>query len=118
MVQKLSATAIEKLAALREAKRKWERVHALVEQAATQAATREIFLRQCRRTARDVSHVLEKSGFRALADTAEQIEGVIKRPGSFHARLGALREVIGALYTQMDRAERAVHEADRKRSAE
>ncbi len=116
--QKLSANAIQKIATLKEAKRKWDRVHSLVEQAATQAESREVFLRQCRRAAEDVSRVLEQAGFRSLADTADQLPSVIKRPGSINARLGGMREVVGALYTAIDRTESRIVRDERDRAAD
>lgn len=118
MGQKLSANAIQKIATLKEAKRKWDRVHSLVEQAATQAESREVFLRQCRRAAEDVSRVLEQAGFRSLADTADQLPSVIKRPGSINARLGGMREVVGALYTAIDRTESRIVRDERDRAAD
>jgi hypothetical protein len=118
MAQRLSTTAVLKLEALEEAKRKWDRVHGLLEQAATQVGTRGHFLRQCRRASQEVSRVLDGSGFRGLADTVDQMEFVIKRPGSFHARLGTLREVISSVYKGIESAERAVRDADRKPATE
>lgn len=118
MGQKLSANTIRQLSVLGEAKRKWNRVHALVEQAATNADTRELFLRQCQRAAQDVSQLFDGNGFRSLADTANQLELVIKRPGSYHARLGAMREIVGTVFTDIDRAERAIVDADEKAARE
>lgn len=118
MAQKLSANAIKQLSVLSEAKRKWNRVHALAEQAASNADTREMFLRQCQRAARDVSQVFDGSGFRNLADMAAQLELVVRRRGSYQARLGAIREIVGTVFTGIDRAEQNIVAADEKASRE
>lgn len=114
MVPRLSANALRRLAVLKEAKRKWDRVHALVEQAATNAGTREVFLRQCQRAAQDVQRLLEGDGFKELADATDQLKTVIKRPGSFQARLGSMREVVGLIHTGIDRADKAVRDSDKQ----
>ena len=117
MGSKLSSKALKKLAALEEAKRKWDRVHALVEQAATQPASLDVLLRGCRHASEDVSRIFSNSGFGPLADAADGLRLVMRRAGAFSTKLGAMREVVGSVYTGIERAVRAVHDDERKTGA-
>ncbi len=109
MGSKLSAASqLAKLELLKEAKRKWDRVRKLVEQAAVAPKSQSDLMRQCHRTATEVGRFMANNGFGPLSSYALELGVLIKRPGTFQGKLGALRESIGKAYAGFDRARRDV----------
>jgi hypothetical protein len=113
MASKLSVKAQQKMESLTEARRKWDRVHSLIEQAAAQKSGHDMYLQQIRRTAQDVSRVFLDNGLGPLADGANEMVLLSRRGGTLHSKLGAMREQVGVVRGGIERAERAV-EAEEK----
>ncbi len=105
---KLSGAQLVKLESLDEARRKWDRAHKLVEQAAVTPKSQEDLMRQCQRTSSEVGRFLSSNGFGALSNHAIELASVIRRPGTFPAKVGALREAVGKAYVGFDRARRDI----------
>lgn len=105
---KLSGAQIGKLDSLDEAKRKWDRVHKLVELAAVSPKSADDLMRQCHRTASEVGRFLSSNAFGPLSNLAIELAFVIKRPGTFPSKLGSLRETVGKGYAGFDRARRDI----------
>lgn len=104
MVAKLSPADQQRLEALGEGKRKWDRIHALVEKAASETRARETLMRQCHRNASAVARFFANNALGPLAQTANDLAFTIKRSGKFEARLGSMREAVGRGYAGIDQA--------------
>ena len=113
MAKKLSSKAQKKLDVLQEARRKWDRVRSLVEQAATQKTGQDMYLSQIRRTAEDVGRVFMAGGYGPLADGANQISLLVKRGGTLQSKLRSMRELVGTVHSGIERAEKAVIDEDK-----
>jgi hypothetical protein len=111
MGSKLSGTQAVKLESLDDAMRQWDRVRKLVEQAAASPKSQSDLMRQCHRTSTDVGRLLSNSGFGALSSCAGELAAVIKRPGMFQTKLGAMREAVGKGYVAFDRARRDIKQS-------
>ncbi len=103
MGSKLSAADQQKLDVLGEAKRKWDRIHALVEKAASEERSRETLLRQCHRNASTVARFFANNALGQLAEIANDLAFIMKRPGRFESKLGSMREAVGKGYAGIDR---------------
>ncbi len=108
MSSKLSARAQLKLDALGEARRKWDRVHHLVEMVATQKVGHDMYFTQIRRAAEDVSRVFLNNGYGPLADSAKQMALLVRRGGTMQSKMRSMREQVGSVRAGIERAERAV----------
>jgi hypothetical protein len=108
MGSKLSGAQLGKLESLEEAKRKWDRVRKLVEQAAAAPKEQGEFMRQCHRTSSEVGRFLANNGFGPLASYATEMTVLIKRPGTLQSKLGAMRDALGRGYVGFDRAGRDI----------
>ncbi len=108
MGSKLSGAQLVKLECLEEARRKWDRARKLVEQAAVTPKSQEDLMRQCHRTSTEVGRLLSNNGFGALSSYAIELAGVIKRPGTFQSKVGAMRDTVGKGYVGFDRARRDI----------
>ena len=104
MGSKLSAAEQQKLEALGEGKRKWDRIHALVGKAASEERARETLMRQCHRNASAVGRFFGNNALGQLAQIANDLAFIIKRSGRFEARLGSMREAVGKGYAGIDQA--------------
>ncbi len=104
MGSKLSAADQQKLEALGEGKRKWDRIHALVEKAASEERSREALMRQCHRIASTVGRFFANNALGPLAQNANDLAFIVKRSGRFESRLGSMREAVGRGYAGIDRA--------------
>ncbi len=105
---KLSGTQLVKLESLDEAKRKWDRVHKLVELAAGTPKSQGDLMRQCLRTSSEAGRFLSSNGFGVLSNHAIELASIIRRPGTFPGKLGALRDAVGKAYAGFDRARRDI----------
>lgn len=112
MAGKLSAKAQRKLAALEEAQRKWDRVHSLVERAASDPSGQGLVMRQIRRASEDVGRVFLNNGFTALAEATKQMTLLSSRGGSVEMRVRGMREIVGAVATSIERAAKAVKDEE------
>ncbi len=105
---KLSGAQMVKLESLEEARRKWDRVRKLVEQAAASPKSQDDLIRQCLRTSSEVGRFLSSNGFGALANHTIELASVIRRPGTVQAKIGAMREAVGKAYVGFDRVRRDI----------
>ena len=105
---KLSGADLVKLESLEEARRKWDRVKKLIEQAAISPKQEGELMRQCHRTSNEVGRFLANNGFGPLSTYALDLALLIKRPGTFQSKLGAMRDAIGRGYVGFDRGRRDI----------
>ena len=108
MGSKLSGAQVVKLDSLDEARRKWDRVKKLVELAASSPKGQDDLMRQCHRTSNEVSRFLSNNGFGPLSTYAMELALLIKRPGTFQSKVGAMRDTVGKGYVGFDRARRDI----------
>ena len=113
---KLSIKAQRKFDALNEARRKWDRIHSLVEQCGSQPTGQDMYLGQIRRAAQDVGRVFMNSGNGPLADQANQLVLATKRSGTIQTKMRAMRELVASGRGGIERAEKAVADEERKAS--
>ncbi|UCD23657.1 MAG: hypothetical protein JSW51_11550 [Gemmatimonadota bacterium] len=111
---KLSSKAQRKLDALDEARRKWDRIHSLVELCGSQPTGHDMYLGQIRRAAQDVGRVFMTSGNGPLADQANQMVLATKRGGTIQTKLRAMRELVVSVRGGLERAERSVHDEEKQ----
>ena len=111
---KMSSNAQRKLEALSEARRKWDRIHSLVEQCGSQQTGQDMYLSQIRRAAQDVGRVFMNSGNGPLADQANQMVLATKRGGTIQTKLRPMRELVVAVRGGIERAEKAVYDEESK----
>ena len=114
MATKLSAKTQRILSALEEARRKWDRVHSLIELAATQRTGQDMYLQQIRRTSQDVGRVFLNNGLGPLADGANEMALLVRRGGTLQSRLRSMREQVVVVRGGIERAEKAVMEEEKE----
>ena len=114
MAKKISIKAQKKLEILEESRRKWDRVHSLVEMAAGAKTGQEMYLTQLKRAATEVARVFMNGGYGPLADNANQMALIVKRGGTLKGKLGAMRELVGSTHAAIERAQKSVIEEDAK----
>lgn len=110
MGSKLSGTQLVKVEALTEARRKWDRVHKLIETAAVTPTGQDDLLRQCQRTSSEVGRFLSNAGFGALSNYANDLAMLIRRTTTLQSKLGAMRDMVAQGYAGFDRAQRAIEQ--------
>ena len=108
MGSKLSGAQLGKLESLEEAKRKWDRVRKLVEQAAVSPKAQGELMRQCHRTSTEIGRFLANNAFGPLSSYATDLAVLIKRPGTFESKVGAMRDAVGRGYVGFERAGREI----------
>ncbi len=113
MGAKLSGSAQRALESLEEARRKWERVRSLVEQAASARTGTDMFLTMIWRAATDVNRIFMSAGQGVLADQANQLAMLVKRGGALSTKLRPMREFVAAVNAGIDRAKKQVVDSDR-----
>ena len=118
VAHKLSAKARIRLGVLEEARRKWDRVHALVEKVVSashsEQSRRETgrgspvqhLVSQLSRASHDVSRLFADKGLEGLAQEAAQIADLIRRGGPIERHFARMRELVGTVSTAMELAER------------
>lgn len=104
MGSKLSPADQQKQEALGEGKRKWDRIHSLVEKAASEERARDTLMRQCHRNASAVGRFFANNALGQLAQNANDLAFILKRSGRFESRLGSMREAVGRGYAGIERA--------------
>ena len=65
-------------------------------------------MRQCHRTVNEAGRFFGSNGFGPLSTYAADLASLIKRPGTFQGKLGALRETVGKGYAGFDRAQLSI----------
>ncbi len=107
MADRLSAKAQATLAALKEARRKWDRVHSLVERVVSaKRGYHHQLMSQIRRASEDAARIFAQNSLPLLAENAHQIAVLIKRGGAVERKFPKMRELVGAVRAGRDRAER------------
>ena len=104
---KLSSTSMRKIDGLEEARRKWDHVKSLVEQAAGQNADLTVMKRIGRTTA-EVGRALDGAGYGAISQSVAQLGMIVRRTTTNQAKIRTMRELVAAVRTAIDRAERAL----------
>lgn len=110
---KLSAKAQLKLDVLLEARRKLDRIHALVEQYAGTSRGEDALLSPLARTATDVGRLFMNQGYGIMADHANQIAMMAKRGAGKQTRLRTFRELVASLRQAVEHAEKTIIEEDK-----
>jgi hypothetical protein len=111
---KLSAGAQLKLDALTVARRKFDHIHALVEQYGGTQAGEDALLRSLARAAAEVGRVFMSNGYGILADHANQIATLARRGVGKPTKLRTFRETIAAVRSAMDHAEKMLMDEERR----
>jgi hypothetical protein len=125
----LSGHARGKLAVLDEVRRKWDRVHALVQQIYTRRTAVKVtrgalsqsskeplgaMMRQLTRQSAEITQLLADSGFAALAEDVQQLMAVARLGGAVQkATLFRMKELVALGYEGIELADRRVREEDR-----
>ncbi len=128
MTGKLSPQALARLAVLAEARRKWDHLRALVEQAtAVRAGTfgaarstdqakqeaQQRLLNQIARIAVAVEQILGEHGFKKFGADLQEMTTLARRGGRAPlATLHRMREVVGSVSGRLEIAERDVRQED------
>jgi hypothetical protein len=78
---KISAEDQRKMEGLEEAKRKWDHVYSLVEQAAAGGARRPdpVYVGQIGRAAKGVARTLNECGFPVIGQAADELQMILRR---------------------------------------
>lgn len=113
MGAKLSGSGQQAFEALEEARRKWDRVRALVEQAAGARTGQDMYVMMIGRAARDIRRVFLSAGQGTLADQCNELATTVRRGGRFDSKLRTLRELVAKVDGGIERAVRQVVRADR-----
>ena len=124
----LSGRAQSKLAVLEDTRRKWDRVHALVQQiyagrsmmtarkGASLSAKDPLagLMRQLTRQCIAISEMLSDSGFAPLSEDVQQLISLTRLGGAVQkATLFRMKELVALGYDGIELAERRVREQDR-----
>ena len=111
MAAKLSGSAARKAETLEEARRKWDRVRALVERVASGGAGESIvtLMKQIGRAATDVGRVLENNGYGALSQSAAELGLIAQRAKLSQGKVRTMREQVAGVRNAIDNAERLLH---------
>lgn len=112
---KLSAKSQRRLDVLLEGRRKVGRAYGLVEQYAS--TKQDHFTGLISRNATDLGRLFLNNGFGAMADHATQMRMVVRRGGVTQTKFRNLRELVGQLQGELDRAEKKVLSDDRADAA-
>jgi hypothetical protein len=115
---KLSSKAQKKMDTIYEARRKWDRVHGLVEQYTSQKVGEDMFLGQIARASVEVGRVFMNSGYGVMADHANQLAMLAKRGVGKTMKARAMREIVTAVKAAMERQEKAILTEDKGEPAE
>jgi hypothetical protein len=114
---KLSAKAQLKIDMFMMARRKYDRIHSLVEQYAGTNKGDEAMMGPLSRTATEVARVFMNNGYGIMADQANQIGMLAKRAVPKPSRLRSFRELIASVRAAMDHAEKMIIEEDKAEHA-
>ena len=115
---KLSAKAQLKLDMFMIARRKYDRIHSLVEQYAGLKKGDEAMMGPLSRTATEVARMFMNNGYGIMADQTNQIGMLAKRAVPKPSRLRSFRELVASVRAAMDHAEKMIIEEDKAEHAE
>ncbi len=111
---KLSAGAQLKIDVLAEARRKFDRIHSLVEQYGAANTGEDALVRSLARTAAEVGRLFMNNGYGVMADHANQIAMLAKRGSGKPHKLRAFRESVASVRAAVDHAEKMIIEEEKK----
>jgi hypothetical protein len=117
MAHKLSAAAQQRLIMLEEIKRKWSRVHRLVEESAVQRSGQDVFWQQIRRATKEIQRTLTDIGWNELAENVKEMEIAVRRPTPARTKTRRMREVVAGVREGLEAFEKGIRETDRSRVA-
>jgi hypothetical protein len=110
---KLSAGAQLKMDVFTQARRKFDRIHALVEQYAGTSKGEDALLSPISRTATEVARLFMQNGYGIMADQTNQIGMLAKRGAGKQTKLRTFRELVNSVRQAMDHAEKMIIEEEK-----
>lgn len=110
---KLSAGAQLKMDVFTQARRKFDRIHALVEQYGGTGKGEDAFLSPISRAATEVARLFMQNGYGIMADHSNQIGMLAKRGAGKQTKLRTFRELIASVRQAMDHAEKMLIEEEK-----
>jgi hypothetical protein len=114
---RLSSTAMRKLDGLEEARRKWDHVRSMVEQTAGHRADMSL-MKRIGRTAADVGRVLDEAGYGGMSQSVAQLGMIVRRTTTNQSKIGTMRELVAAVRTGIDQAQRNLEKEAQKAQQE
>ena len=114
---KLSAKAQLKIDMFLSARRKYDRIHSLVEQYAGLNKGDDALLGPITRTATEVARMFMNNGYGIMADQTNQIGMLAKRAVPKPSRVRTFRELVASVRAAMDHAEKTIIEEDKAEHA-
>jgi hypothetical protein len=114
---KLSAKGQLKIDMFQTARRKYDRIHSLVEQYAGLKKGEDSMMSPIARTATEVARLFMNNGYGIMADHSNQIAMMAKRGAGKVTKLRAFRESIASVRSAMDHAEKMVMEEEKAEHA-
>ena len=111
---KLSAMAQLKLDVLTEGRRKYDRIHSLVEQYGAANSGEDALMRALSRAAADVARLFMNNGYGIMADHSNQIAMLAKRGVGKQLKLRTFREATASVRAAMDHTEKMIVDEEKK----
>jgi hypothetical protein len=115
---KLSAGAQLKMDVFVQARRKFDRIHALVEQYAGANKGDDAFLSPISRTATEAARLFMMNGYGIMADHSNQIGMLAKRGTGKQTKLRTFRELVASVRQAIDHAEKVIIEEEKAAHSE
>jgi hypothetical protein len=113
----LSAQGQLKVDMLQTARRKYDRLHSLVEQYAGMTKGDDSMMSPIARTATEVARMFMNNGYGIMADHSNQIAMMAKRGVGKVTKVRTFRESIASVRAAMDHAEKTVMEDEKAQHA-
>jgi hypothetical protein len=111
---KLSATAQLKIEALTEARRKFDRIHSLVEQYAAAKSGEDALMSSLYRAGTDVQRLFMNNGYGVMADHANQITMLAKRGVGKQLKVRTFREAVASVRAAIEHTEKMIVDEEKK----
>jgi hypothetical protein len=111
---KLSAMAQLKLDMLTEARRKYDRIHSLVEQYGAATSGEDALMSALSRTATDVGRLFMNNGLGIMADHSNQIAMLAKRGVGKPMKLRTFRESVASVRAAIEHTEKTIMDEEKK----
>jgi hypothetical protein len=110
---KLSSKGQLKIDMLQTARRKFDRIHSLVEQYAGLKKGDDAMMSPLARTATEVARMFMNNGYGIMADHSNQIAMMAKRGVGKDTKLRAFRESVASVRSAMEHAEKMIMEEEK-----
>jgi hypothetical protein len=114
---KLSAKGQLKIDMIQTARRKYDRIHSLVEQYAGLKKGDDAMMGPIARTATEVARLFMNNGYGIMADHSNQIAMMAKRGVGKVTKLRAFRESVASVRAAMEHAEKMIMEEEKAEHA-